>query len=392
MADSVLCLNSGSSSLKFAVYRVGPAEARVASGAVESIGRPGGRLWLRADSDGGIEDSARAIADHAAAAREVLAALERHGLNAATAVGHRVVHGGPVFSTPRRVDREVLDALRGLVPLAPLHLPSEIAIIEAIAREHPDVPQVACFDTAFHRGMPEAAQRLPLPRSLWDDGVRRYGFHGLSYEYVVWKLGSAARGRLVIAHLGSGASLAAVLDGRCVDTTMGLTPLGGLVMGTRPGDLDPGILLYMLEARGYEPSRLDRLLNEESGLRGISATTADMKTLLERRAEDPRAAQAVAMFCTSVRKHIGAFAAALGGIDALVFTGAIGERAAAVRREIADGLGHLGIEVDPARNDVHGEVVSRSSAPCTVRIVPTNEELMIARHTAATVALTAGGR
>jgi acetate kinase len=163
-------------------------------------------------------------------------------------------------------------------------------------------------------------------------------------------------------------------------------------MGTRPGDLDPGILLYMLETRGYEPSRLDRLLNEESGLRGISATTADMKTLLERRAEDPRAAQAVAMFCTSVRKHIGAFAAALGGIDALVFTGAIGERAAAVRREIADGLGHLGIEVDPARNDVHGEVVSRSSAPCTVRIVPTNEELMIARHTAGTVALTAGGR
>src|SRR5689334_8972925 len=350
MADSVLCLNSGSSSLKFAVYRVGPAEARVASGAVESIGRPGGRLWLRADSDGGIEDSARAIADHAAAAREVLAALERHGLNAATAVGHRVVHGGPVFSTPRRVDREVLDALRGLVPLAPLHLPSEIAIIEAIAREHPDVPQVACFDTAFHRRMPESAQRLPLPRALWDDGVRRYGFHGLSYEYVVWKLGAAVRGRLIIAHLGSGASLAAVLDGRPVDTTMGLTPLGGLVMGTRPGDLDPGILLYMLQARGYDAARLGTLLNDESGLLGLSASTSDMKTLLERRATDARAAEAVEVFCASVQKHVGAFAAVLDGIDTLVFTGAIGERAAPVRWEIGQRLRHLGVELDRSKN------------------------------------------
>lgn len=241
MPDPVLCLNSGSSSLKFAVYGVGSDERRLAHGAVEQIGLAPSRVWLRTGSDEVVEDTRHTIDDHASAAREVFATLGRHGLEAAAAVGHRVVHGGPDFSAPRRVDGTLLAALHRLVPLAPLHLPSEIAIIEAIAQERSDVAQVACFDTAFHRRMPESAQRLPLPRPLWDEGVRRYGFHGLSYEYVVWKLGAAARGRLIIAHLGNGASLAAVLDGRAVDTTMGLTPLGGLVMGTRPGDLDPGM-------------------------------------------------------------------------------------------------------------------------------------------------------
>jgi acetate kinase len=387
----VLCLNSGSSSLKFAVYRVGSDETRIAHGAVERIGLAPSRVWLQMGGDEPVEDTHRQIDDHASAAREVFATLARHGLEGAAAVGHRVVHGGPELSTPRRVDGALLAVLHRLVALAPLHLPSEIAIIEAIARERPELPQIVCFDTAFHRGMPESAQRLPLPRALWDDGVRRYGFHGLSYEYVVWKLGPAARGRLIIAHLGSGASLAAVLDGRPVDTTMGLTPLGGLVMGTRPGDLDPGILLYMLQARGYDAAGLGALLNDESGLRGLSGSTSDMKTLLERRATDARAAEAVEIFCTSVQKHVGAFATVLGGVDTLVFTGAIGERAAPVRWEIGQRLRHLGVELDGSKNDAAAEVISVAAARCTVRIVPTNEELMIARHTAAVIASAAPG-
>ena len=386
MPDAVLSLNAGSSSLKFAVYQLRPAETRLANGAVERIGLPESRVWVRTRAGEVVEESAHDIADHASAARAVFGALKRQGLDAAAAVGHRIVHGGPDLSAPRRVDARLVAALRQLIPLAPLHLPSEIAMIEAVGRERPEVPQVVCFDTAFHRRMPESAQRLPLPRSLWDDGVRRYGFHGLSYEYVLWKLGEAASGRLILAHLGNGASLAAVLDGRPIDTTMGLTPLGGVVMGTRPGDLDPGVLLYLLQAGRYDVPRLGELLNDESGLLGISGTTSDMKALLARRATDARAAQAVEMFCASIRKHIGAFAATLGGVDTLVFTGGIGERAAAVRAEVCEGLGHLGIELDRAKNDAHADIVSTPVARCTVRIVPTNEEVMIARHTAAVVA------
>jgi acetate kinase len=387
MADAVLCLNSGSSSLKFALYQVGRDEARLANGAVEQIGLPNSHVWLRTRDGERVEQPAAHVDGHAAAARHVFSALKRHGLHASAAVGHRVVHGGLEFSSPQRVDEKLLARLRQLVPLAPLHLPSEIAIIEAVTGERPDVPQVACFDTAFHRRMPELAQRLPLPRVLWDDGLRRYGFHGLSYESVLWKLGPAGHGRLVMAHLGSGASLAAVLDGQPVDTTMGLTPLGGLIMGTRPGDLDPGVFLYLMQAKRYDAGRLGALLNDESGLLGISGLTSDMKTLLERRASDPRAAEAVEMFCASVRKHIGAFAAVLGGIDTLVFTGAIGERAAPVRWEICRTLDHLGLQLDRVKNDAHAEVISLPSTTCTVRVVPTNEELMIARHTAASVGL-----
>lgn len=391
MPDTVLCLNSGSSSLKFAVYRVGRDEVRLVNGAIERIGLPNGRFWLRTPAGDLVEDTAQQIDGHASAARHVFAALERQGLGAAAAVGHRVVHGGPDYASAQRIDDKLLTALRQLVPLAPLHLPSEIAIIEAVAHERPGVPQVACFDTAFHRRMTEAAQRLPLPRELWDEGLRRYGFHGLSYEYVVWKLGDAARGRVIIAHLGSGASLAALRDGRPIDTTMGLTPLGGLVMGTRPGDLDPGVLLYLMRAKGHDLDSLGTLLNDHSGLLGISGSTSDMKTLLERRRSDPRAAQAVEMFCASVRKHIGAFAAVLGGLDTLVFTGAIGERAAPVRWEICRDLGYLGIGLDPSKNDANAEVVSVPSTTCAVRVVPTNEELMIARQTATTVGLCCEG-
>jgi len=361
MSDAVLCLNSGSSSLKWAVYRVGAEERRVAHGTVEAK-----------------------AGEQAEALRQVFTDLERQGIDRPRAVGHRIVHGGADCAGPEIVDDKLLRGLRRLIPLAPLHLPAEITLIEAVAKVFADVTQVACFDTAFHRRMPELAQRLPLPRRLWDEGIRRYGFHGLSYEYVVWKLGADLPGRTVIAHLGNGASLVALRDGRPVDTTMGLTPLGGLVMGTRSGDLDPGVLLHLLTEKGYPAERLGTLLNDESGMRGVSELSSDMKTLLRLRESDPRAAEAVEMFCVSVRKHIGAFASVLGGVHGLVFTGAIGERAAAVRWEICSGLEHLGIQLDRSRNDA-GE--DRISVPgtCDVRVIPTNEELMIARQTVAAV-------
>jgi acetate kinase len=385
---AVLCLNSGSSSLKFALYQLG-ADARLARGAVEGIGIPHGRFWLTRSDDTRIEDAAGDMGRHADALRRVFTALDAHGIETPAAVGHRVVHGGAVYVSARRVDDRLLATLRSLVPLAPLHLPSEIEIIEAVRGLLPGVVQVACFDTAFHRAMPELAQRLPLPRRFWDEGVRRYGFHGLSYEYVVSELGPALDRRTIIAHLGNGASLAALSNGRPVDTTMGLTPIGGLIMGTRTGDLDPGVLLHLMSARGYDVGRLGTLLNDQSGLLGISELTSDMKTLLERRDSDPRAAEAVEMFCRSVRKHVGAFAAVLGGLDTLVFTGAIGERAAAVRWEICRDLGHLGVRLDASRNAAHADVVSVASGPCVVRVVRTNEELMIARQTAAVLGLRA---
>ena len=244
------------------------------------------------------------------------------------------------------------------------------------------LPQFACFDTAFHRRLPDLAQRFPLPRKLFDEGIRRYGFHGLSYEYVLQEFGPAAqRQRLIIAHLGNGASLAAVKDGLPADTSMGLTPTGGIMMGTRTGDLDPGILIYLLRERRYNAAKLERLVDSESGLLGVSELTSDMKALLAKRDSDPRAAEAVAIFCRSVRKEIGAFAAVLGGVDMLVFTGGIGEHAPAVREEICRDLGHLGIRIDSAKNNAPKDVISAAESACVVRVVATNEELMIARHT-----------
>jgi acetate kinase len=278
----------------------------------------------------------------------------------------------------------LLADLRGVVSLAPLHMPSGLAGVEAVAAHFPSLPQVVCFDTAFHRDLPEVARRLALPRTLADPaGIQRFGFHGLSYEYVVERLGPAARGRVVIAHLGNGASMAAVLDGRPVDTSMGLTPAGGLMMGTRTGDLDPGVLVYLMRERGYDAAGLDRLVNKESGLLGVSGVSGDMKTLLERRDHDAAAALAVAMFCYRARKQVGAYAAALGGLDTLVFTGGIGERAAAVRAEICEGLAHLGVRLDPARNAAHADPASAPGSGCEVRIVVTREDLMIARHSRA---------
>jgi len=378
----ILALNSGSSSLKFAVYEFdGVRERLLLRGEAENIGAPSGHLWLRTADGSSIVDQLRPISDHQTAVQIALDELKKGKYPSPAAIGHRVVNGGRL-SAPQKITPQILTDLRNLVPLAPLHLPAEIKIMEAVASQAPQIPQVACFDTAFHRRLPELAQRFPLPRKLFDEGLRRYGFHGLSYEYVLQELGSAAKGQgLVIAHLGNGCSLAAVRDGSPVDTSMGLTPTGGVMMGTRTGDLDPGILIYLLREKGYDAARLERLVDAESGLLGVSELASDMKTLLAKRDSDARAAEAVAMFCRSIRKEIGAFAAVLGGLDILVFTGGIGERAPAVRDEICRDLGHLGVRLDPVRNNAEEDIISAAQSACLVRVVATNEELMIARHT-----------
>jgi acetate kinase len=380
MEQTILCLNGGSSSLKFAVYRMaGAAEERIFSGAVEAIGVAGGRFWLRGIAERVLTDQSGNIADHAEAIKTMFAALQQQGVKQLTAAGHRIVHGGALLGAPQRVDTNVKDILMATVPFAPLHLPSQIAMIKAVSSHYPDLPQVVCFDTAFHRRMPEVAQRFALPRELWDQGIRRYGFHGLSYEFVAGQLGKSIGRRAIIAHLGNGASMVALQDGMPLDTSMGLTPTGGFMMGTRSGDLDPGAFLYLMR-KGHSAEQLETLLDRESGLRGVSGETNDMKTLLEKRGSEPAAALAVEMFCYQARKFIGAFAAVLEGLDTLVFTGGIGERAAPVREEICRGLKYLDVELDAGRNEQNAAVIS--AGRCTVRVVQTDEDLMIARHTA----------
>jgi acetate kinase len=377
----VLALNSGSSSRKAALYRVSAAgEEQLAAGAAEHLDTPEAQLRLR----GAGKDVSRALSGDAARTPGALGALldelDDLGLPPAQAVGHRIVHGGAHHVAPERVDSALLDELEALVPLSPLHLPGGIAGIREAGKRLPGVPQVACFDTAFHRAMPDVAERFALPRELYEAGVRRYGFHGLSYEYILRRLGPTPPSRVVIAHLGNGASLAAVREGRSIDTTMGLCPTGGFMMGTRSGDLDPGVLVYLLRERGLDANALDRLVNRQSGLLGVSGTSPDMKTLLERRPEDPDAALAVRMFAYQVRKFIGAFAAALGGLDLLVFTGGIGERAAPVRWEVASGLEHLGVVLDRERNERGADPLTTADSRTVVRVIPTDEDVMIARH------------
>ncbi len=358
----VLCVNSGSSSLKAALFEVDDAAQRPLARATHPV----------------------ESGDYTAALEAALAAFDEQGLPPPDAAGHRVVHGGPRHAEPVIVDDAVLTELRELVPFAPLHIPAAISAIEAIGARW-DIPQAACFDTAFHHDMPTLAQRLPLPDALADAGLRRYGFHGLSYEYIVGALGAHQLGRAVIAHLGNGASMVAVHHGRSVDTTMGFTPAGGLIMSTRSGDLDPGVPVYLLREQGYDADRLEQLVDRDAGLVALSGGTSDMQTLLERRDKDQRAALAVDAFCYQARKHVGALAAVLGGLDALVFTGGIGEKAACIRAEICRGLEHLGVVLDGGANDAHADVISAPGAGCVVRVVRTDEDIVIARHTGALV-------
>jgi acetate kinase len=384
MKHTILCINSGSSSIKFALYLVRETEELIAEGAVERIGLTGGWLWLQDNQGKRLVDNHADFSDHKEAVKAMfITAIEGQHLPTPDGVGHRLVHGGPKHMAPEMVTPELMLTLRSLIPLAPLHLPGEIKGIDAVAEHYPELSQVVCFDTAFHRRIPDVAQWLPIVRSLWHDGIHRYGFHGLSYEYIVGALGRDTKGRLIIAHLGNGASMAALKDGKPQDTTMGFSALGGLMMGTRSGDLDPGILLYFMEEKGYDARQLERLLNRRSGLIGVSGISSDMKTLLDKRTTEPHAAQAIELFCYTARKYIGALSAVLGGLDTLVFTGGIGERAAPVRWMICHGLDYLGIHLDPRGNDTNAGIISTSTSPCSVRVIPTNEDRMIARHTRA---------
>lgn len=379
---AILILNGGSSSLKFAVCEGAPNGAQMLRGQFERLSTSRPCFVVREDD----QESRREIGaqDHGAATRFLLDWLEeRLGLASIAAVGHRVVHGGSQYQTPRLIDAAVIADLRRLSRFAPKHLPTEIDVI-SVCRERMDgVPQVACFDTAFHRDMPAVARILPIPRRFKAEGVVRYGFHGISYAHLLEVLSrelgaGVAERRLIFAHLGNGASLVALKDGRSIDTTMGFTPAAGIPMSTRCGDLDPGVLLYLLQNASVDMQGFERIVNQESGLLGISETSGDLRDLLEREKADERAAEAVALFCYSIRKQIGAYAAALGGLDMLVFTGGIGENAPEIRSRICEGLGFLGIELDPARNTSATPVISMAGARVEVRVIAADEESVIA--------------
>ena len=383
-AELVLCLNAGSSSLKFALFRCeNQNETQLASGTVERLGTAEARAVLHSPGEPVTEACPNATPQQALDAAFTL--LDSRGLPPATLVGHRIVHGGRAHLQATRVDATLLAELKQLIPLAPLHLPAGISGIESALARLPHVPHVACFDTSFHAHLPDYAARFPLPNRLYDEGIRRYGFHGLSYEYVLSTLGNPPPSRVIIAHLGNGASLAAIQDGRSVDTTMGFTPAGGILMGTRAGDLDPGLVLYLLREKGFSSETLETLLNHESGLLGVGGS-ADVRTLTERRDRDhdPQATLALSMLGYAVRKVIGSYLAVLGGLDALVFTGGIGEHSAAVREEACCGLSPLGIELDPAQNAANAREIQRAGS-CSVLVVPTDEDRMIARHARALV-------
>jgi acetate kinase len=352
-------------------------------GKIDRIGLPGTQLTYRGPNGKGHASRRLVGADHRTAVGFLLDWLEASPVFAAVkSVGHRVVHGMQHTATARITPR-LLAELRRITPFDPEHLPREIELIEAIRQRRPKLPQVACFDTAFHRAMPRVARLMPIPRRYAAQGVQRYGFHGLSYAYLLEQLSrldpAAAKGRVIFAHLGNGASLAAVHRGRSIDTSMGFTPASGLVMGSRSGDLDPGLMAFLSRRDGMTPVQFDRMVNHESGLLGVSGISSDMRDLLAREAREVRAAEAVALFCQQAKKGIGAFAAALGGLDTLVFAGGIGENAPIIRERICAGLGFLGVGLDRKRNAQSAPLISPDTGRVKVRIIPTDEELMIAR-------------
>ena len=380
---SVLTINGGSSSIRFAIYEASEIPRRQLDGKIDRIGLSGTNLVV-SDSAGKPQAPRRlAAAEHRTVVSFLLDWLEAQPIFASVkAVGHRVVHGMK-HSKPERVTPKLLAELRRFMLYDPDHLPREIALIEAVKRRHPKLSQVACFDTAFHRTMPRVAKLLPIPRRYAAKGVERYGFHGLSYAYLMEELGrldpAATKGRVILAHLGNGASVAAVRDGKSIDTSMGFTPTAGLVMSTRTGDLDPGLIYYLARTERMSAARFQQMVNHESGLLGVSGTSSDVRDLLAREGRDVRAAEAVALFCYQAKKWIGSFAAALGGLDTLVFAGGIGENASLIRERICDGLGFLGIKLDPKRNAKNAALISPDAGRVKVRVIHTDEELMIAR-------------
>lgn len=389
MNNYLLVINTGSSSIKFATYRIEQSSDRLTAdvaGQIDSIGNqatfsvicPNGAVLL--DRTLSVDEAP----DHLNALTILRAWLSEHFANGILlAAGHRVVHGGPHYSAPVLIDEKILNDLEKLVPLAPLHQRHNLATIRALMETMPELPQVACFDTAFHRTQPAVAQRLALPRHFGDEGMRRYGFHGLSYEYIASVLpsleSSLADARVIIAHLGSGASLCALHNGRSIATTMGFSPLDGLVMGTRSGSLDPGVLLYLMDRHNMDARSLEQLLYFQSGLLGVSGISGDMRTLLA--SNDPRAQEAVELFVYRAGREIGSLAAALGGLDALIFTGGIGEHSAIIRAQICLEAAWLGLEIDAATNEAPTACISTPGSKISAWVVPTDENLMIARHT-----------
>ncbi len=381
----ILTINGGSSSIKFALFEAGDSLQRILEGGMERIGLPEATLRVKGvDPQDNLSRPVTAP-DHTVAVGVLMDWLEeRIGRNALTAVGHRVVHGGPKYSEPQRITTEMVEELHQLSPFDLEHLPEEILLTVAFHQRFPDLPQVACFDTAFHHDLPRVARLLPIPRRYEAQGMRRYGFHGLSYAFLLEELvrlagSEAAQARVILAHLGNGASLAAVRDGKSVDTSMSFTPTAGVPMSTRSGDLDPGLVWYLTRTEKMSAKQFNEMVNFQSGLLGISETSSDMRDLLKCETQDVRAAEAIALFCYQVKKWIGAFAAALGGLDTLVFAGGIGENASPVRARICDGLGFLGIELEEKRNTANEGVISAAASRVAVRVIHTDEELMIAK-------------
>ncbi len=381
---SILTLNAGSSSLKVAFFQMDESEHCVLACEIDRIGLKASRFRVKDANGTTLTDQHKDLADHSAALQLFFDWFESQpSKRTLDAVGHRVVYGGAKYTQPTPVNAELKAALEELVPLDPEHLPAAIETMNTVSKLYPDAGQVACFDTAFHRTMPWAAQTYAIPSIYTKQGVIRYGFHGLSYEYIVYELGKlgGAEGKVVACHLGSGASMAAIDGGKSMDTTMGFTPTAGLVMGTRSGDLDPGIVTYLLQEKNLSAETVNHTLNDQSGLLAISGTTSDMKDLLDQQKSDPNAAHAVELFCYVARKFVGALAAVLGGIDTLVFAGGIGENAPEIRGRICAGLEFLGIELDPKANSARAPIISSGDSRATVRVIETDEELMIVRHT-----------
>ena len=384
-ARSVLTINGGSSSIKFALFAINGTQRRILDGRIEGIGLGQGSFKVKGLNP--VDNFCRPVIapDHTVAVSVLMDwVMERFEEDGLAAIGHRVVHGGPKYWEPQRITPGVIKELHQLSAFDPEHLPEEILLTEAFHRRFPDLPQIACFDTAFHHDLPQVARLLPVPRRYVAKGVRRYGFHGLSCAYLLEELArlegeQAARGRVVLAHLGNGASMTATLRGKSVDTTMGFTPTAGLPMSTRSGDLDPGLVWFLATIEKLDAKQWNELVNFQSGLLGVSETSSDLRELLAREAEDIRASEAIALFCYQIKKWIGTFAAVLGGLETLVFSGGIGEHAAPVRARACEGLGFLGIELDQERNLANEGVISTESSRVLVRVIPTDEEWMIAK-------------
>lgn len=381
--NALLIINSGSSSIKFAVFKAGQNPQLVIEGRIERMGMSGCAMTLGAPD--GTSHWRRVISPPAR--REVISVfidwVRGYTEGTFTAVGHRVVHGGPKYTSHMRIRQQVLNELERLKGIDPEHLPQEIELIEEIRRHFPGLPQVACFDTVFHQDLPLEAKLLPIPRRYYKKGIRRFGFHGLSYTYVMSELKrikdhAAVKGKMIVVHLGNGASMTAIRNGRPIDTSMGFTPTGGLPMGTRSGDLDPGLIEYVMRMERMDLNGLRTLVNAKSGLLGMSDVSADMRDLIKRAHNNKKAAEAIAVYCYHVKKWLGAYSAALGGIDEVVFTGGIGANAPEIRGRVCDGLEYLGIRIDRRKNANNAAVIS-SGSEVLVRVIPTREELVMAR-------------